>query len=105
MPNTSLLYLDLASEYWQVPLDEMWNLKTAFTTHKGLYEFVRMPFGLCHVHATFQHAMQSVLAGLEWRVWFMYIDDILIASATFEHIQHLEQVFESHQLIVKTEEI
>ena len=86
--------LDLASGYWQVPLDDDAIPKTAFTTHKGLYEFVRMPFGLCNAPATFQRAMQSVLAGLEWRDCFVYIDDILIASATFEeHLQHLEQVF------------
>ena len=86
--------LDLASGYWQVPLDDDTIPKTAFTTHKGLYEFVRMPFGLCNAPATFQRAMQSVLAGLEWRDCFVYIDDILIASATFEeHLQHLEQVF------------
>ena len=86
--------LDLASGYWQVPLDDDAIPKTAFTTHKGLYEFVRMPFGLCNAPATFQRAMQTVLAGLEWRDCFVYIDDILIASATFEeHLRHLEQVF------------
>ena len=87
--------LDLASGYWQVPLDDDARPKTAFTTHQGLYEFVRMPFGLCNAPATFQRAMQSVLAGLEWRDCFVYIDDILIASATYEeHLQHLEQVFD-----------
>ena len=87
--------LDLASGYWQVPLDEDARPKTAFTTHQGLYEFVRMPFGLCNAPATFQRAMQSVLAGLEWRDCFVYIDDILIASTTFEeHLRHLEQVFD-----------
>ena len=39
-------------------------------THQGRYEFVRMPFGLCNVPATFQRAMQSVLVGLEWRDCF-----------------------------------
>ena len=53
-----------------------------------------MPFGLCNAPATFQRAMQTVLAGLEWRDCFVYIDDILVVSRTFEeHIQHLEQVF------------
>ena len=47
--------LDLASGY---PLDDDARPKTAFTTHKGLYEFVRMPFGLCNAPVTFQHAMQ-----------------------------------------------
>ena len=87
--------LDLASGYWQVPLDNEAISKTAFTTHQGLFEFVRMPFGLCNAPATFQRAMQTVLAGIEWHDCFVYIDDILVASRTFEeHIQHLEQVFD-----------
>lgn len=40
--------LDLASGYWQVELDEDAREKSTFTTFKGLYEFVRMPFGLCN---------------------------------------------------------
>ena len=67
--------------------------KTAFTTHQGLFEFVRMPFGLRNAPAIFQRAMQTVLSGLEWQNCFVYIDDILIASRTFEeHLQHLAEV-------------
>ena len=54
-----------------------------------------MPFGLCNTLATFQRLMQTILAGLEWESCFVYIDDILVASETFEqHIVHLHQVFE-----------
>ena len=87
--------LDLASGYWQVELSPGARQKSAFTTHRGLFEFVRMPFGLCNAPATFQRLMQKVLAGLEWNSCFVYLDDILLASKTFdEHIQHLRAVFE-----------
>ena len=38
--------LDLLSGYWQVELDEEARQKSAFITYDGLFEFVRMPFGL-----------------------------------------------------------
>ena len=87
--------LDLASGYWQVELAPDARQKSAFTTHKVLFEFVRMPFGLCNAPATFHRVMQVVLAGLEWRSCFVYLDDILIASKTFEeHLDHLREVFD-----------
>ena len=54
-----------------------------------------MPFGLCNAPATFQRVMQTVLAGLEWQSCFVYLDDILVASKTFqEHVQHIREVLE-----------
>lgn len=54
-----------------------------------------MPYGLCNTPVTFQRLMQSVLAGIEGRICFVYIDDILVCSCTFEeHLLHLSQVFE-----------
>ena len=86
--------LDLATDFWHIELDESSRPKSAFTLHKGLYEFVCMPFGLCNAPATFQRLMQVVLAGLEWSSCFVYIDDIFVASKTFdEHLSHLKEFF------------
>ena len=72
--------------------------KSAFTTHAGLFEFERMPFGLCNAPATFQRLMQAVLAGMEWDFCFVYLDDILVCSKTLEeHLNHLQQVFDRLQ--------
>lgn len=88
-------FLDLASGYWQVELDDDACAKSTFTTYNGLFEFVRMPFGLCNTPATFQRIMQVVLSGLEWQSCFVYLDDILIASRTFhDHLRHIQEVFE-----------
>ena len=87
--------LDLASGFWQIEMDPATREKSAFVTHCGLHEFVRMPFGLCNAPATFQRLMQVVLAGLEWKCCFVYLDDILVCSKTFEeHMEHLRLVFE-----------
>ena len=86
--------LDLAAGYWQVGLDDESAAKSAFITHQGLHEFVRMPFGMCNAPATFQRLMETVLAGLLWDSCFAYIDDLLVCSHTFqEHLEHLRQVF------------
>ena len=87
--------LDLASGYWQVELDQSAREKSAFTTHRGLFEFTRMPFGLCNAPATFQRLMQVILTGLEGKSCFVYLDDILVVSSTFEdHLSHLAELFE-----------
>ena len=39
--------------------------------------------------------MQTILAGLEWKFCYVYIDDILLFSKTWqEHLAHLQQVFD-----------
>ena len=84
---------ELSAGYWLIKLDPSASEKTAFTTHCGLFEFTRMTFGLCNVPLTFQQLMQKVLAGFEWKCCFVYIDDILVCSTTFEeHIDTLSIV-------------
>lgn len=86
--------LDLASGYWQVQVDERDREKTAFTTPFGLYEWERMPFGLCNAPATFQRLMQRCLGGQLTETTLVYLDDVIVYSPDFEsHLQHLEQVF------------
>ena len=86
--------LDLASGFWQIPMDPDSQQKTAFITQTGKYEFKRMPFGLMNAPTTYQRMMTNVLKGLNWKILLVYMDDIIIFSSTFdEHIVHLEQVF------------
>ena len=66
--------------------------KTAIATPFGLFEFMRMPFGLKNAAQTFQRLMDSVtnqLSGV-----FVYLDDVLVASPTVEqHERDLRQLF------------
>ena len=87
--------LDLKSGYWQVPIKEEHRSKTAFRTSSGqLYEFNRLPFGLCNAPATFSRLMDNVLSGLSWEVCLYYLDDIIIFSKVWqEHLERLRMVF------------
>ena len=87
--------LDLASGFWQVGMDPRDQEKTAFTTPLGLFEFKRMPFGLCNAPATFQRLMQQCLSGQVTESLLVYLDDIIIYSPDFcSHLQHLDGVFQ-----------
>lgn len=86
--------LDLASGYWQVRVDAQDREKTAFTTPFGLFEWDRMPFGLCNGPATFQRLMQRCLGGQLSESALVYLDDVILYSVDFAaHLHHLEEVF------------
>ena len=86
--------LDLRSGFWQVPLDPATKHKSAFITHKGVYEFNRLAFGMMNSPMTFQCLMAKVLKELNFKIALVYIDDILIFSKSFkEHLHHLQLVF------------
>ncbi len=77
--------LDLRKGYLQVPVASANISKTAIITPFGLFEFVRMPFGLRNAGMTFHRLMDSLLGGLPFT--FVYLDDILVAS-TSEALPH-----------------
>lgn len=86
--------LDLTASYWQVELDDESKPKSAFVCRRGLFEFVRMSFGLCNAPSTIQRLMDSVLAGLKWQICLVYLDDIIIFSHSFQqHLHDLRLVF------------
>ena len=73
--------LDLASGYWQVLVNPAHTHKTAFATHVGLYEFLRMPYGLKTAPHTFQHVLNSVFSDYLYQWLIIYIDDCIIWSS------------------------
>ncbi|XP_055714233.1 uncharacterized protein LOC129808478 [Phlebotomus papatasi] len=87
--------LDLCSGYWQCSTRHADKEKTAFTTGRGLYQWVVMSFGLCNAVATFERLMSAALAGLQWDTCLVYLDDIIVPSRTFEEgIHRLDLVLE-----------
>ena len=86
--------LDFASGYWQVEVEETDKRKMALSTPQGHFEFNVMPFGLANVPATFQHLMECTLAGLAPEQCLVYLEDVIIFSASFqEHLQRLDATF------------
>jgi hypothetical protein len=87
--------LDLAAGYWQMDIAEADKPKTAFATHNGLFQFRRMPFGLCNAPGTFERVMEVVMRGLQWKTCLVYLDDIVVFAPTFEqHLLRLEEVLD-----------
>ena len=85
--------LDLKSGYWQVLVEDNDREKTAFTCHRGLFQFNVMPFGLTTAPGVFHKRMARVLEGLD-KFTVAYLDDILIFSETLEeHLAHIQNVF------------
>ena len=91
--------MDLKSEFWQVRMSEKSWQYTAFTVGSlGVYEFLRMPYGLCNAPATFQRLMQNCLGEFNLTYALVYLDDVIVYSKMEEdHLRRLQAVFEQFQ--------
>ena len=92
---THFSILDLKSGYWQIPLEELSQKLAAVLLPTGIFRFMCLPFGLKNAPAFFQKYMDQVLSEGLGNFCFVYIDDIVIFSNTFDsHIEHLNLVLE-----------
>ena len=81
--------------YWQMGVHPDDREKTAFTCQSGLFQFKVLPFGLTNAPSSFERLMEKVLAGLQFDICLIYLDDVIVKSDEFDsHITHLRSVFE-----------
>ncbi len=58
--------LDALAGFTQLTMSDSASEKLAFRTHRGLWQFRRMPFGYRNGPSVFQRVMQNVLAPFLW---------------------------------------
>jgi hypothetical protein len=64
-----------------MPLDEDSKKLLAINTHKGLYEYNRLTFGIASAPASWQRAMDQILQGLSGVQ--CVLDDMIIKNVVY----------------------
>ena len=83
--------VDLSQVYQQLPLEEGSRQYVVINTHKGLFSFTRLPFGISSAPGIFQRVIESLLQGIPGVI--VYLDDILISGPIEgEHLAALDEV-------------
>ena len=83
--------LDLSRAYHQLRLEEQSQELTTIITHKRLFRYHWLPFGIVSAPAIFQRMMEGLLKGMSGVV--VYLDDILITGKSqTEHMENLREV-------------
>src|ERR1700742_4027178 len=91
-----LTTLDALAGFTQLTMAEESSEKVAFRTHRGLWQFRRMPFGYRNGPPVFQRIMQNILAPFLWIFALVYIDDIVVYSKSFDdHLAHVDKVLKA----------
>ena len=83
--------LDMSQAYQQLLLDEESKKFTTINTHKGLYQYNRLPFGVSSAPGIFQRTMENLLQGIPHVV--VQVDVILVSGkGDPDHLANLEAV-------------
>lgn len=83
--------IDLSQAYMQLKLDQESQKLCTISTHKGLFSYKRLPYGINSGPSIFQKKIDQTLQGLPGVVSFL--DDILISAPDKEtHVRRLREV-------------
>lgn len=96
--------LDLQQGYYQLGIHADDVPKTAFITHKGLYQYRVLCFGLCNAPSTFMAVMNRVFATCT-AFTIVYMDDVLVFSDNLDdhavHLEHVLRILKENRLYAK----
>ena len=85
--------LDLSSAYQQMLLEPSSYQYVTINSHRGLYQYTCLPFGIASAPALFQKAMDAILQGIPHVI--CYIDDVLVTGVNEEeHLRNLAEVLQ-----------
>lgn len=77
--------LDLSGAFLQMALEAESVELTTINTHIGLFQFLRVPYGIKTAPAVFQAAMDKILRGIVGVI--VYFDDIIIGGRSVEECE------------------
>ena len=90
----SFIKLDLAHFYQEIELEEEYRKYVTINTHKGLFQYTRLPFGVVSTLAVFHQTMENLLLGLNDVC--IYINDILVTgSSERDYLDNLPAILEN----------
>lgn len=93
--NQLLSFMDAFSGYNQIKMVEEDQDDTLFMTHRGVFAYKVVPFGLLNAGATFQKTMDTIFAPQLSRNMQIYVDDMIVKSLLAEdHVKDLLESFE-----------
>ena len=85
--------LDMSQAYQQILLEEDSKKYVVINTHRGLFRYNRLPFGVSSAPGIFQRVMECLLKGIPGVI--VYLDDILVTGPSDEqHLATLDKVFQ-----------
>lgn len=72
--------------------------KITFCIAFGLFDFNKMPSGLCNTPHTLQRLMECLFENCHYKTVLLYLDDMIVfSSSTQQHLEKLEEVFSQLQ--------